>query len=301
MHILITGGTGFIGSHLCPLLLAENHQLTLITRQPQQVFTRYNGRVRALRRLADLTVTDHFDVIINLAGASLLDRPWSPQRKLELHTSRVNFTEELVDWLARVQHRPTVLLSGSAIGWYGNQHDTLLDEDSFYHEDFLHQLCQDWEKAARAAEKLGIRVCILRSGLVLAHDGGALRTLAPLFSLNLGGRIGDGRQWLSWIGMQDYLAAVLFLMNSHHSKGIFNLTSPQPVTNAVFAETLAHCLHRKAIVPIPALFVRLLMGEMSMVVLHSQRVLPSRLLHAGFSFRTPALAKALKLALRLDH
>lgn len=299
MQILITGGTGFLGNHLCRLLLQHNHHLTIISRQPQLVFTRYSGRIRALRRLADLTVSDRFDIVINLAGEGLLDKPWTLQRKLELHTSRVNFTEELVDWMRRVQHKPKVLLSMSATGWYGDQADTILDEDSFYHESYLHQLCEDWEKAALAAEKLRVRVCILRTGVVLGGDGGILKRLLPIFGLNMGAKVGNGKQWVSWIGLHDWLAAVMFLLDTPAAKGIFNLTSPQPVTNADFANALARCMHRRAFLQIPSPVLRLLMGEMAMLVLDSQRCLPSRLLDAGFSFRTSPLTKALAVELQI--
>lgn len=299
MHILITGGTGFLGNHVCQLLLQQNHQLTVISRQPQLVFTRYSGRVRALRRLTDLIVSDQFDAVINLSGEGLLDKPWTAQRKLELHTSRVNFTEELVDWMRRVQYKPKVLVSMSASGWYGDQADTILDEDSFYQDSYLHHLCEDWEKAALAADKLGVRVCILRSGVVLGRDGGIIKRLLPVFGLNFGGRIANGKQWVSWIGLHDYLAAVMFLLEHGSAKGIFNLTSPQPVSNADFADKLAHCLHRRAFLQVPSPILRLLMGEMATLVLDSQRCLPSRLLDIGFSFRTPSLAKALAHELQL--
>ncbi|PTQ90411.1 TIGR01777 family oxidoreductase [Agitococcus lubricus] len=301
MRILVTGGTGFLGSHLCPLLLAENHQLTLISRQPQTVFTRYTGKVRALKRLADLTIDDEFDVIINLAGEGIADKPWTPQRKLELQTSRVNLTEELVDWLRRVRRVPHTFISGSAIGWYGHQGETILDEDSFYQEDYVHQLCHDWEQAALCAESLGIRVCILRTGVVLGRHGGMLKRLLPVFSLFLGGRLGSGQQWLSWISLSDFLSAVLFLLHNPALKGVFNLTAPQPVTNADFTQTLAELLGRKAFLHMPSTLLKLLLGEMSAILLDSQRVLPSRLLNAGFHFKTPNLKQALIQELKLKQ
>lgn len=297
MHILLTGGTGFLGSHLCRLLLSEGHQLTVITRQPQVIFTRYSGRVRALRRLTDLTTNDYFDVVINLAGEGIADQPWTQQRKQAIYTSRVNLTEELVDWMRRVKKRPSLLLSSSAVGWYGNQANTILDEDSNAHDEYTHQLCRDWEKSALAAEPLGVRVCILRTGVVLGRNGGMLKRLLPVFGFNLGGRLGDGQQWMSWIGLQDYVAAVVFLMSNPKLHGVFNLTAPQPATNSEFTETLAKLLHRKAFFHVPTIVLRVLMGEMSTLLLEGQRVLPSRLLDAGFSFRAPSLEKALKIEL----
>ncbi len=293
MRILMTGGTGFLGTHLCALLLREGHQLTIITRQPQVVFTRYNGKARALRRLADLTVNDSFDVVINLAGEGLADKPWTHQRKLAIYTSRVNLTEELVDWMRRVKKQPQLLISSSAIGWYGNQPNTILDEDSSAHDEYLHQLCHDWEQAALTAEKLGLRVCILRTGIVLGRNGGMLRRLLPIFGFHLGGRLGDGNQWISWISLHDYLAAVQFLLHNPKLSGVFNLTAPQPVTNTDFTDALAGLLHRKTFIHVPSTLLRLMMGEMATLLLGGQRVLPSRLLDAGFSFRSPSLLKAL--------
>ncbi|MBP8111803.1 MAG: TIGR01777 family oxidoreductase [Agitococcus sp.] len=299
MQILLTGGTGFLGSALCALLLNEGHQLTIISRKPQVIFTRYGGKVRGLRRLTDLTVNDYFDVVINLAGEGIADQPWTQQRKLALYTSRVNLTDELVDWMRRVKKRPQVLLSASAIGWYGNQSHEILDEDSHPHDEYTHQLCKDWEKSALAAEQLGIRVCVLRTGVVLGRHGGMLKKLLPVFGFNLGGHLGDGQQWFSWIALQDYLSAVLFLMTNPKTHGVFNLTAPQPVTNSDFTHELAHLLHRKAFLSVPSIVLRLLMGEMSVLLLGGQRVLPSRLLDAGFSFRLPSLQKALQVELAL--
>ncbi|MDO8330779.1 MAG: TIGR01777 family oxidoreductase [Fluviicoccus sp.] len=300
MRILLTGGSGFLGSHLCPLLLKEGHHVTIVSRQPMKIFTRYDGMVRALRRLTDLTIDDHFDAVINLSGEGIADQPWTHPRKLALYTSRVNFTEELVDWMRRTPKPPKVLLSGSAIGWYGVQGAEILDEDSTGQEEFTHHLCHDWEKAALAAGKLGVRVCLLRTGVVLARKGGMLRRMLPVFGLNLGGRLGDGEQWMSWIGLQDWLSAVMFLLADERLQGPFNLTSPQPVSNAEFTEVMAHTLKRRAFLHVPGTMLRLLMGEMSVLMLGSQRVLPSRLLSAGFSFRTPELQKALETELGMS-
>lgn len=301
MRILLTGGSGFLGSHLTPLLLKEGHHVTIVSRQPMKIFTRYDGMVRALRRLADLTVEHEFDAIINLSGEGIADQPWTQPRKLALHTSRVSFTEELVDWMRRARKTPKVLISGSAIGWYGDQGGQILDEDSGFHDEFTHSLCRDWEHAALAAEKNGTRVCLLRTGVVLGRGGGMLRRLLPVFGLNLGGRLGDGGQWMAWIGLQDWLQAVLFLLGEDRLKGAFNLCAPQPETNAAFTATLAEVLGKRALIPVPATLLRVLMGEMSVLLLGSQRALPSRLLDAGFSFRTPGLRQALELELGVHH
>lgn len=293
MNILITGGTGFLGQQLCRVLLHENHQLTILSRKPHVVFSRYQAKVRAISRLADLTREDNFDIVINLAGEGIADRPWTNQRKRLLYNSRVTLTEELVDWMKRANTPPNVFISASAVGWYGNQREQIIDEDSPARDEYTYRLCQDWEDAALAARSLNVRVCIIRTGVVLGLQGGMLKRILPVFALNLGGRLGDGQQWLSWISLYDYLSAVLFLMTHPNLQGVFNLTAPQPVTNQEFTTTLAVQLDRKAILPVPRTLLTLLMGEMATLLVDGQRVLPSRLLKAGFRFRTPSLAEAL--------
>lgn len=292
MQIFMTGGTGFLGQQLCRILLHEGHQLTILTRQPNVVFSRYQGKVKAISRIADLTIKDYFDVVINLAGEGIADRPWTNQRKRLLYSSRVNLTEELVDWMQRANTPPKVFISSSAIGWYGNQQAHIVDEDSSAHDEYVHRLCQAWEDAALNARSMTTRVCIIRTGVVLGLQGGLLKRLLPVFSLNLGGRLGDGQQWMSWISLYDYLSAVLFLMTHPTLAGIFNLTAPQPVTNVEFTQTFASKLKRKAFLPLPKPLLSLLMGEMSTLLVDGQRVLPSRLLKAGFRFRTPSLSEA---------
>lgn len=293
MQILITGGTGFLGQQLCRILLHEGHQLTVLTRKPNGVFTRYEGKVKAISRLADLNLSDYFDVVINLAGEGIADKPWTNHRKRLLYSSRVSLTEELVDWMQRANTAPKTFISSSAIGWYGNQNSVIVDEDSPAHEEYIHRLCQEWEEAALSARSLKTRVCIIRTGVVLGLQGGLLKRLLPVFVLNLGGRLGDGQQWLSWISLYDYLSALLFLMTHPNLQGVFNLTAPQPVTNLEFTQSLANKLQRKALLPLPRGVLKLLMGEMATLLVDGQRVLPSRLLKAGFRFRTPSLVEAL--------
>jgi hypothetical protein len=298
MHILITGGTGFIGSALCPQLLIDGHTLTLLSRQPDKVRRHYGDRVNVIVRLTELAPETPLDAVINLAGEGIADRPWTAARKQQLHASRVTLTEELVEVLKRRPTPPQVLISGSAIGWYGNQGKTILEEDSPAHAEYMHTLCDDWEKAALSAEKLGIRVCLLRTGVVIGHNGGILRRMLPLFSMGLGGRMGSGEQWLSWIGMTDYLNIIRALLSDKNQSGIFNATAPKPVTNAEFSDTLAKVLGRPAFLHIPEVVLRLATGEMSALFLGSQRVLPTRLLSAGFNFRARTLEDCLKNTLR---
>lgn len=294
MHILVTGGTGFIGTALCPQLLIDGHQLTLLSRQPDKVRRLYGERVKTIRRLTELPEADALDAVINLAGEGIADRPWTAARKQQLHASRVTLTEELVGVLRRRPQRPRVLISGSAIGWYGDQGDTLLEEDAAPHEEYMHTLCRDWENAAREAEALGVRVCLLRTGVVLGRSGGMLRRLLPVFGLGLGGRLGSGEQWLSWIALGDYVNIVRALLGDDSQSGVFNATAPKPVTNAEFTATLASALGRPAFLHIPETVLKLATGEMRALFLGSQRVLPSRLLGAGFRFRSRTLEDCLR-------
>jgi uncharacterized protein (TIGR01777 family) len=294
MHILVTGGTGFIGSALCPQLLIDGHRLTLLTRRPERARRQYDNRVEVITDLAALRDDVALDAVINLAGEGIADRPWTAARKQLLHASRVTLTDELAALLRRRTQRPRVMISGSAIGWYGDQGDTLLEEGSAAHDEYMHRLCADWEQAARGVEPLGVRLCLLRTGVVLGRSGGMLKRLLPVFGLGLGGRLGAGTQWLSWIALGDYVNIVRALLGDDSQSGVFNATAPKPVTNAEFTATLAQALGRPAFVHIPAAVLKLAMGEMSVLLLGSQRVLPARLLDAGFRFRSRTLEDCLR-------
>lgn len=294
MHILVTGGTGFIGSALCPQLLMEGHEVTVLSRHPDKVVRAYGGRVRAIRSLTEFRDEWPLDAVINLAGEGIADRPWSVGRKQQLHASRVALTEELVTILKRRTQKPDVVISGSAVGWYGDQGDTVLEEHSPSRDDFMHQLCRDWEHAAEGVKALGIRLCILRTGVVLGRSGGMLRRLLPVFGLGLGGRIGSGEQWMSWIALSDLLDVIRFLLKDPKWSGTFNATAPKPVSNAEFTAILAHALGRPAFLHIPASVLKLAMGEMSNLLLNSQRVVPTRLLEARFRFASRTLEDALR-------
>ncbi len=229
MRILITGGTGLIGKHLCKALLAEGHELTVFSRNPASVPAKCGAGVHAIAALAEWQPDRVFDAVINLAGEPIVDARWTDQRKQVLWASRVTLTEELVRRMAAAEHKPTVLLSGSAVGYYGGRGDEMLDEASEPGADFPAQLCVDWEAAASAAEELGVRVCLLRTGLILAKEGGLLGRMVPPFKLGMGTRLGDGQQWMSWIHINDYVAMVLRLLDDEQMRGAYNMTSPAPV------------------------------------------------------------------------
>ncbi|MES2908589.1 MAG: TIGR01777 family oxidoreductase [Pseudomonadota bacterium] len=307
MNILLTGGTGFIGSLLLPTLLGPSalgggHRVTVLSRRPAKFSLRHQeaiacAQLRVIGTLDELTRDDVYDAVINLAGEGIADRPWTAQRKRELHDSRITLTEALVDWMRRARQKPKVLISGSAIGWYGSQGDKVLEEGALPHVEYVHELCQAWEKAAASAETHGLRVCLLRTGVVVGAGGGFLRKLLPLFGLGLAGPLGSGQQYLSWISLTDVVQIILRLLNDPELHGAFNVTGPRPVTNTEFTQTLARLLRRPAFLRLPASVLKLAMGEMSTLLLDGQRVIPSRLLQAGYTFQHASLEDALRSAL----
>lgn len=294
MHILITGGTGLIGRHLCKTLLAEGHELTVFSRNAASVPMKCGARVHALAALSNWKPDMAFDAVINLAGEPIVDARWTESRKQVLRDSRIALTGELVQRIAAAEHKPAVLLSGSAIGYYGGRGDEALSEDSGAGADFPAQLCVDWEATASAAERYGVRVCLLRTGLILSTDGGLLARMALPFKMGMGTRLGDGRQWMSWIHINDYVAMVLRLLRDEQMRGAYNMTAPAPVTNKEFTAVLAAVLHRPAPFVVPASLLKLSLGESASLLLEGQRVLPKRMLAVGQPIRFPELEDALK-------
>lgn len=293
MHILLTGGSGLIGRALCRHWLAAGHRLTVWSRTPERIPALCGSAVRGIGELLELD-QDVPDAVVNLAGAPIADRPWTRKRKALLWASRIQLTEQLLAWLEALPQRPQVLLSGSAVGWYGDGGERELDEQhSPVSEDFASQLCGAWEETALRAEALGLRVVLLRTGLVLAADGGFLQRLLPPFRLGLGGPIGSGRQWMPWIHLQDEIALIDFLLHHPQARGPYNACAPQPVRNKAFAQALGRVLHRPAFLPLPGLLLRVGLGELSVLLLGGQRAVPRRLLEAGFRFSFADLDSAL--------
>ena len=293
MKILITGGTGFIGSALIKKLLPQKHQITVLSRNTDKVARLFAQSVTPLSDLQTLTASDHFDIIINLAGAPIFDKRWTAAQKTIIRDSRIQLTQQLIDKIATMQQKPQLLISGSAIGVYGDQGDTELTEQSRSVADFSQQLCADWEQAAVQAEQYDVRVCLMRTGLVLGKEGGLLQRMLLPFKLGLGGRIGSGRQWMSWIHLQDWIAIAENMINDSSMQGAYNATAINPVTNLEFSKTLAEVLKRPACLPLPAFALKTLLGEMSELVLGSQKVLPARLVQHGFEFQFSHLRHAL--------
>ncbi len=294
MRILITGGTGLIGRQLCKVLLAEGYQLTVLSRKPETVAAKCGAAVQPMARLGEWTPERTFDAVINLAGEPIVDERWTERRKQVLRDSRIALTEELVRRIAEARQKPAVLLSGSAIGYYGGRGDEALDEDSGAGADFPAQLCMEWEAAARAAEPHGVRVCLLRTGLILSTDGGLLGRMLPPFRLGMGARVGDGRQWMSWIHIDDYIAMLQRLLREEGMRGPYNMTAPMPVTNKEFTAELATALCRPAPFVAPASLLKLSLGEAASLLLEGQRVLPKRMQAAGQVWRFDSLETALK-------
>jgi uncharacterized protein (TIGR01777 family) len=301
MRILITGGTGFIGRKLCHQLARQGYQLTLLARNPAKAKQLLSEiEIDTFASLEDWKPHIGFDAVINLAGEPIMAKRWTEHRKRILWDSRVGLTAKLVECMTLVQCKPTVFISGSAVGIYGNQGDAFLDETSQFKDEFGHRLCAAWENAALQAEKLDIRVCLLRTGLVIGKQGGFLERMLVPFKLGLGGRIGEGRQWMSWIHIEDHIGLTQHLLGSPKARGPYNATAPNPVTNAEFTHELAKCLHRRALLPIPAWLLKLAMGEMAELLLGSQRVIPKKALDSGFRFSYETLEPALSEVLADD-
>lgn len=290
MNYLVTGGTGFIGSALIPALLADGHSVTVLSRHSASD----EEALRYITSLDVITADTRIDAVINLAGASLAGKRWTPAYKQEIFSSRLATTERLIQLVQRLDTPPEVLLSASAIGYYGHHGDEPLTEDGAVVPGFSQDLCQRWEAAAMQASELGVRVCLLRLGVVLDRDGGAMEEMARPFKFGVANWIGSGRQWLSWVHRKDVVAAIGFLQEHTQLSGPFNITAPEPVTSRGFCAAMKR--HRRTLitVPMPAPVIKLLVGEMAQeLLLQGQRVLPSRLQSAGFHFALPALDQAL--------
>lgn len=293
MHILITGGTGFIGGALCQRLTGAGHHVIVLSRNPDRVPAVCGAAVRGVSDLSEIPAQQAVDAFINLAGASIAQGRWSEARKQELVASRVQTTAKIIGFMAGRDQRPECLISASAIGYYGAQNDTELDEHAPPVLEFQHELCAQWEAEARKAEALGVRTAIIRLGIVLGPGGGALSNMLPPFRFGLGGPIGNGQQWMSWVHREDVLRAIETLLEKSQLSGPFNMTAPNPVRNAEFARTLGRTLNRPAFLPMPGFVLRILLGEFAHLLLTGQRVVPQRLSEAGFRFQHEKLASAL--------
>ena len=298
--ILLSGASGMMGSALQIALRNSGGDVRQLVRRTPVDATQVFWDPAASRPVR-LDALEGADAAIHLSGANVAVHRWTAKYKREIASSRIDSTRALAVALAGLQRPPRVLLVASATGIYGDRNEELLDESSPPGDGFLSGICQMWEQASEPTTRAGIRVVHLRFGVVLSRGRGALGKMLPAFRLGLGGRLGSGRQWMSWIAIEDAVAAAEFLMNTPAIAGAVNLTSPHPVRNAEFAQTLARCLHRPALVAVPAWALRLALGEMAEeALLASARVEPAKLLIAGFRFKYPHLDQALTAAISPD-
>ncbi|MHB8809827.1 MAG: TIGR01777 family oxidoreductase [Desulfobulbaceae bacterium] len=288
MHCLVTGGTGFVGRHLVRRL-----ERPVVAGRSVDKIKRLLGNVAPCRwdsqTPLDKNVLDGVDAVFHLAGESVFNGRWNAARKQQIMDSRLLGTRSLVASLASLDRAPKVLVCASAIGYYGPRGDETLTEASAPGTDFLARVCRAWEEEARQAEQLGIRVVSVRIGVVLGSDGGALPQMLLPFRLGLGGRIGSGRQYMSWIHIDDLVGILLHAADASDVRGPVNATAPQAVTNREFTATLAEVLHRPAFLTVPAPVLKITLGEFAEVLLGSQRVAPKKILQAGFAFSHPEL------------
>ncbi|HIP94120.1 MAG TPA: TIGR01777 family protein [Leucothrix sp.] len=305
---LITGGTGFIGTPLVKQLLQNDQQVTVLTRDIVKtanhfadVMDGHKNKVTAIDDLGSLNPEITFDVVINLAGQGIADKRWTPQIKKQLIDSRVKTTKALCEYLEDALVKPDVFISGSALGYYGlgvaddhNTHNAPVDENGEPDNSFSSQLCVAWENEAKCIEKLGIRTCYLRTGIVLGKNGGALSKMLPSFKLGLGGPMGSGKQWMPWIHRDDLIAMIHFIVENDEISGAVNGTAPNPVSNEEFSKVLGKVLKRPAFIPMPAFVLKLMLGEMAEeLLLAGRRVVPAKMMQAGYEFTFADLEKCL--------
>lgn len=316
MDILISGGSGFLGSAFSKEIVQryqnKNKQISMtwLTRdKTQQHPTDVN-----MLTYDELAKTEQsFDVIMNLAGAGIADARWSDERKEALLASRVKPTESILAFIARTHVKPKLMVSGSAIGWYGTQGDKPLTESSSYETDFSHKLCEEWEQLAIKATDYGVPVAIVRTGVVMHPSGGMIAKLLLPFKLGVGGQLGDGKQIMSWISREDWVGAAIFIIEKHLDEGaqrqvmpnnelktngdtpavVYNLTAPNPVTNHAFTKDMGAWLHRMTIFTLPEFLLKLMFGEMSTLLIDGQKVLPEALQKAGYEFKQTTFTQAL--------
>jgi hypothetical protein len=297
MKILIGGSHGLVGTALIKTLEADGHEIFRLVRH-------YPGAETEIEWSPDrysiqLARIEGFDAVVNLAGESIAEGRWTEEKKRRIRESRVKGTKLLGDALANLSSPPKTFICASAVGYYGSRGDELLTEASTPGNDFLAEVCVEWEKATALASEKGIRVLNTRFGVILDAHGGALAKMLPPFRMGIGGRIGSGKQWMSWIALDDVVAALKFALTNEGLSGPVNFVAPNPVTNAEFTKTLGKALSRPTLFPIPAFGVRLIFGEMAdALLLSSQRVAPERLKEAGYQFQYQQLEAALRHVLQ---
>lgn len=303
MKIVVTGATGFIGTHLVERLQSEGHSIVVLTRNPDRARSLFSGSSQNLEIVAYSPLQSGdwqqqisgCDGAVNLAGAPIAESRWTPERKQEIMDSRKAGTEKIVEAIARANPRPAVLVNSSAIGYYGTSETATFDEDSPAGNDYLAEVCQAWEAAAQKVQDSGVRLVILRTGIVLGEGGAIAKMLLP-FRLFAGGPIGSGRQWFSWVHREDMVNLILKALTDAQMSGVYNATAPNPVRMAELSQSLGEVMQRPSWLPVPPFALELMLGDAAKVVLEGQQVLPKRTLASGFEYRYTAVKQALSEA-----
>jgi hypothetical protein len=293
MNYLITGGTGLIGKALLATLSQDNVAITVLTRNPKQAKTLLGDHLHFIERLTSKDI-ENKDVVINLAGEPIADKRWTNAQKNKICQSRWHITQQLVELIKQADVPPSLFISGSAIGMYGRQGNKEINESyKDFNQEFTHDICQKWEAIALSASSEKTRVAILRTGIVLAANSGALAKMLPPFKLGLGGPISHGEQVMSWIHYQDMIAAILHIKEHKDLSGPINLTAPFAVSNHKFSQTLSSQLKRPGFFTTPAWLLKILFGEMADLLLYGQNVVPTKLINSGYHFKYPTIKDAL--------
>lgn len=299
MKILINGASGLIGSALQVSFKEKGYELLLASRNPAKDEKHVQWDADTGFSDDDLERLEGLDAVIHLAGESISGLRWTEEKKKAIRDSRVFGTRTMIEAFDKLKKRPKVFISGSAVGFYGDRGSDEMTESSAAGKTFLSEVCKEWEAESRRAEDLGIRTVLLRTGIVLSKDGGALGTMLTPFKLGVGGVIGDGDQWMSWVSLVDVVEIINFALENENLRGAINVTSPNPVTNEVFTKTLGNVLYRPTFLPLPEFAVHMVFGEMGdALLLDSTRVIPKRLADAGYKFKYPELRPALENAVK---
>lgn len=295
MKILITGGTGLIGYNLCKALIAKykNIDITIFTRNTSLTKNTSNIQIKYIDNFNNLD--NDYNVIINLAGEPINKGRWTDNKKAKIFSSRIDITRKLIEYINKLEKKPELLISGSAIGFYGSHQSQIFTEDSKAADGgFTHQLCREWEVVANKAKDYGVRVVNLRTGIVLAKQGGILREMLLPFKLGLGCQMGNGKVWMSWIHIKDLCNMIMYIINNKNIEGPVNATAPNPLQNGDFSKILAQVLNRPMFLTMPSFVVKIIFGEMGdTLLLNGQKVLPDKIIKAGYSFEFDNLNKAL--------
>ena len=299
MKILITGASGLIGKALQKSFSEKGYEMLLAGRGEPKHENQIQWTVEDGFRKEDLPRLEELDVVVHLAGEGIAGLRWTDEKKKAIRDSRVQGTRNLVNALAGLKQKPKVFIAGSALGFYGDRGDEIMTETGSPGDTFLAEVCREWETESRRAEDLGIRTVLLRTGIVLSKDGGALATMMTPFKFGVGGIIGSGTQWMSWISLDDVVGIVNFAIENENLRGAINVVGPNPVTNEEFTKTLGDVLYRPTFLPLPEFAVNLVFGEMGdALLIHSTRVEPKRLLDAGYEFKFKSLKSALENAVK---